>query len=66
VAKAHCGFCRLLRTVLAAALLGVAGGFGAHALGAGSEASMLATFVGAILPLLWYQRRSRVEKGDIR
>ena len=54
------------RTVLAAALLGLGGGFGAHALGAGSEASMLATFAGAILPVLWYQRRSRADKGGIR
>jgi hypothetical protein len=56
----------LSRTVLAAVLLGLGGGLGAHTLGAGSEASMLATFAGAILPVLWYQRRSRAEKGDIR
>jgi hypothetical protein len=56
----------LSRTVLAAALLGLAGGLGAHALGAGSQASMLATFAGAILPVLWYQRRSRADKEDIR
>lgn len=63
--KTGCGLCRVLRTVLAAALLGLGAGWGAHWLGAGGEVSMLATFVGAILPVLWYQRRTRADNGDM-
>ena len=55
----------MLRTVLAALLLGLGGGLGAHLLGAGSEGSMLATFVGALLPVLWYQRRTRADNGGL-
>ncbi len=56
----------MLRTVLAAALLGSGGGLGVHLLGAGREVSMLATFLGALLPVLWYQRRTRADSGDMR
>lgn len=51
-----CAVCRLLRTVILAALMGGVGGYVvALELGPGTI-SMLVTFFGALLPVLWYLR----------
>lgn len=61
-----CTFCRNLVTVLICGLLGAGSGFLAVLLGGSSETSMLATFLGAILPLMWRVRRDRdVERSDV-
>ena len=51
-----CRVCLLVRTVFLAAVLGGGGGYMvAQAVGPGSL-SMLATFFGALLPVMWYVR----------
>jgi hypothetical protein len=50
----------VISTVLLSALLGGAGGFGVLAYGGSQELSMLATFFGAILPVLWLARQNRI------
>ncbi len=55
----QCRVCLLIRTVLLAIVLG--GGAGwlvAQSLGPGNL-SMIATFFGALLPVLWYVRDTR-------
>jgi len=59
MSERQCPRCRLIRTVLLSVLLGGGAGFGVLAYGASSDVSMTATFVGAILPLLWLARQNR-------
>ena len=51
-----CRRCRKIRLVLLAALLGGGAGWLAIMLGAGRELSMFATFIGAMLPVMWNAR----------
>ena len=60
--KTGCRICRNVRIVLLSVALGGGGGFLALRYGAGTELSMLATFMGAIAPLMWAARRRR--QGD--
>lgn len=59
-----CRRCRLIRTVFLAVLLGGAAGFGVLAYGGSRNASMAATFFGALLPVLWYGRRRDEARRD--
>lgn len=59
MAQTKCPRCRLIRTVLLSILLGGGAGFGVLAYGGSSDASMTATFVGAMLPILWLARQNR-------
>jgi hypothetical protein len=58
-----CTRCRLIRTVLLSALLGAGAGFAVLALGGSQDLSMVATFCGAVAPVLWSNRRDRVRSG---
>ena len=58
--RAACRPCRLVGTALLSVLLGGAGGFGVLAYGGSPGLSMLATFLGAILPVMWLARQDRV------
>lgn len=60
MSRASCRVCRVISTVLLSILLGGAGGFGVLAYGGSKELSMLATFLGAILPVLWLARQDRI------
>ena len=59
MSKTDCRLCRSVRTVLLSVLLGGGGGFLVLRLGGSQELSMLATFFGAIAPLMWAARRKR-------
>jgi len=59
MSETKCSPCRLIRTVLLSVVLGGGAGFGVLAYGGSSNASMAATFVGAILPVLWLARQNR-------
>lgn len=64
VKASGCARCRVLRMVLLVVLLGGAAGFGVLAAGGSQESSMLATFFGAIAPLLWLARKNRIRKNE--
>lgn len=55
--RRKCPICERLRLVAAVIVLGAGSGFAALWLGASTDVSMLATFVGAIAPLMWSIRR---------
>ena len=57
--RKDCTLCAKIAIVLLCAVLGAAAGFAAVAAGASSEMSMAATFLGAMVPLMWQARRSR-------
>lgn len=61
-----CRRCRLIRTVLLSLLLGGGGGFAVLAAGGSQDLSMIATFCGAIVPLMWFNRhrRARNQRSD--
>ena len=59
MSKTACRLCRKVRIVLLSVLLGGGGGFLVLRLGGTQELSMLATFMGAITPLLWVAHRKR-------
>ena len=54
-----CRKCLLIRTVLMTLLMGGGAGWLALWLGAGQQVSMLATFFGAMLPIMSYARQTR-------
>jgi len=54
-----CKRCLKLRTALLAMICGAGAGALAIGWGAGSQVSMTATFFGAIVPVLWYSRKTR-------
>jgi len=62
--KAKCPRCRAIRTILLSVLLGGAAGFAVLKLGGSQNDSMLATFFGAIAPLLWLARKNRIRRED--
>lgn len=57
--KTGCRLCRKVRLVLACVVLGGGLGLLVDALGASSNLSMTATFLGAVAPLMWHARRER-------
>lgn len=59
-----CAPCRVLRMVLLILVLGGAAGFVVLAAGGSQESSMMATFIGAIAPLLWWARKNRIRKDE--
>jgi hypothetical protein len=59
-----CPRCRAIRTILLSVLLGGAAGFAALKLGGSQNDSMLATFFGAIAPLLWLARKNPIRDED--
>lgn len=61
--KTGCRRCQHIRLVLLVVLSGAAGGFAVIRLGGARELSMLATFVGALLPLAWWLRKNRDRNG---
>lgn len=61
--ESGCELCRKARVVALSLLLGSVAGLGADAAGASQTWSMLATFAGAIAPLLWWARRNRFPDG---
>ena len=63
--RTDCTRCRTIRLVVAVIVLGGCAGFAAIRLGASRELSMTATFVGALLPLLWWMRKNRGHDGDV-
>lgn len=66
MSKTRCRVCRSVRIVLLSVLLGAGSGFLVLRYGASTELSMLATFLGAIAPLMWVARRSRLGDEDRR
>ncbi|MCB1772463.1 MAG: hypothetical protein KDI88_02505 [Gammaproteobacteria bacterium] len=58
--RGPCRFCRTVRTGLLSLLLGATTGYIAVWSGAGTDAGMLATFVAAVVPWLWWARRNRL------
>ncbi len=56
---APCPYCTIVRLILVCLVGGALCGFGAIALGLSSNASMIATFSGAFLPLFWYFKRKK-------
>ena len=58
----RCVSCRLIRTVLLSVLLGGGGGFAVLAVGGSQDLSMMATFCGAIAPVLWLNRNTAARK----
>lgn len=58
-----CAICRKVRLVVMCVLLGGGGGLAVAAAGGSQTWSMLATFVGAIVPLMWWARRNRPRNG---
>jgi disulfide bond formation protein DsbB len=56
-----CPFCRLARTGLLSLVLGAVAGYAADRSDAGADVGMLATFVAALLPWLWWGRRHRLD-----
>lgn len=52
----HCRLCLLLRTVLLSLILGGGGGYWAAQQFGPGDLSMIVTFFGALLPILWYVR----------
>lgn len=58
-----CARCRLLRTALLCTLLGGAAGFGVLAYGGSADESMAATFLAALMPVLWYNRQHRLGRS---
>lgn len=66
MAAGGCRLCRVIRTMLLSMLLGGAGGFGVLALGGSQRLSMVCTFFGAALPLLWWARKNRPDNGGSR
>lgn len=56
-----CGGCRWLRLGLGCALGGGLAGGLAYSIGLNNQATMLATFAGAYLPLLLYWRRKQTK-----
>ena len=59
MSKTTCRRCLWIRALILAMLLGAAAGWLSIHYGAGRQLSMLATFVAAVLPLLWYARSTR-------
>jgi hypothetical protein len=59
MAESGCPRCRWVRTILLAAVLGGVAGFAVVYFGGARDLSMLATLVGALLPLMWHTRRNR-------
>lgn len=59
-----CASCRVLRMVLLILVLGGVAGFVVLAAGGSQESSMMATFFGAIAPLLWLARKNRIRKDE--
>jgi hypothetical protein len=59
MSRRPCPFCRLARTGLLSLALGAAAGYAAARSAVGADAGMLATFVAALLPWLWWARRQR-------
>ena len=55
-----CARCRLLRTALLCSVLGGAAGFVVLAYGGSANESMAATFLAALVPVLWYNRQNRL------
>ncbi len=66
MSKTGCRVCSNVRIVLLSVLLGAGSGFLALRYGASTELSMLATFVGAIAPLMWAARRRGQADADRR
>ncbi|MCB1722833.1 MAG: hypothetical protein KDJ39_03990 [Gammaproteobacteria bacterium] len=60
----NCRRCRHIRLVILIVVLGGLAGFAAIRLGGSRELSMAATFLGALLPLLWWARKNRDRDGD--
>ncbi len=54
-----CRLCLLLRTIFLSALLGGVGGYATAMRFGPGNLSMLVTFFGALLPVLWYVRERR-------
>jgi disulfide bond formation protein DsbB len=63
IGKKPCPLCRNIRWILLSVILGGGAGFVVHANGGSQNASMAATFGGAILPLMWRARRQRSDRG---
>lgn len=59
-----CAPCRVLRMVLLIIVLSGVAGFVVLAAGGSQESSMMATFFGAIAPLMWLARKNRIRKDE--
>lgn len=59
MSRKTCRRCLLIRAVVVAVILGGGAGYWAAISGAGSEVSMLVTFFGALLPVMWFMRKKR-------
>ncbi len=55
----RCRLCLLIRTFFLSALLGGVGGYATAMRFGPGNLSMLVTFFGALLPVLWYVRERR-------
>ena len=58
----HCSICRIIRTALLSVLLGAAAGYFVLDVSGSVDLSMTATFMGAIVPILWHARQNRVRR----
>jgi disulfide bond formation protein DsbB len=54
-----CPKCLLIRAFVFAILLGGGAGYWAAVSGAGMQLSMLVTFFGAMLPVMWYVKKKQ-------
>ena len=59
-----CPRCRSLRAAVLAVVLGAGAGYAVLAYGGSREWSMLATFFGAVLPVMWWARKGRDDAND--
>lgn len=59
-----CPLCRRIRLVLFCLLLGGGAGFAVLRYGGSNDLSMAATFVGALIPLLWQAWKNRGADRD--
>lgn len=61
--KKTCRKCLIVRTAMVAAVLGGVGGYWVASLGAGAKVSMLVTFFGAFIPIVWFVKQHGRDDG---
>lgn len=57
----NCRLCRNVRLVLLSVVLGGVAGFAVIRGGGSTDLSMVATFFGALVPVVWHVRRHRAK-----
>jgi len=57
MSKQPCRKCQLIRVVVFAIVLGGGAGYWAAISGLGMQVSMVVTFIGAMIPVMWFAKR---------